>query len=83
MAEEVEKTTQPEAEAETLEPSDLSELLKKEFKPKSERVQEEVEHAVGILAEHALEHVSLVSPDAVSTIEAIKAAIDQKLTDSI
>ena len=69
--------------AEKAEPSDLSTLLKKEFKPKSDRAQEAVENAVRTLAEYVLRDVSFASPDAVRTIEAIKAAIDRKLTEQI
>jgi type VI secretion system protein ImpC len=69
--------------AEKAEPSDFSALLKKEFKPKSDRAQEAVENAVRTLAEYVLRDVSLASPDAVRTIEAIKAAIDRKLTEQI
>jgi type VI secretion system protein ImpC len=71
------------AEAERVEPGDFSALLKKEFKPKSDRAQEAVEDAVRTLAEYVLRDVHLVSPDAVRTIEAVKAAIDQKMTQQI
>ena len=69
--------------AEAAEPSDFSALLKKEFRPKSDRAQEAVESAVRTLAEYVLRDVSLASPDAVRTIEAIKAAIDRKLSEQI
>ena len=62
-----------EEEAKKAEPSDFSTLLKKEFNPKSDRAQEAVENAVRTLAEYVLKDVSFVSPDAVRTIEAIKA----------
>ena len=71
------------AEVRKVEPSDFSFLLKKEFKPKSDRAQEAVENAVRTLAEYVLKDVHLVSPDAVRTIEAVKAAIDQKMTQQI
>lgn len=71
------------AEAKRVEPGDFSALLKKEFKPKSDRAQEAVEDAVRTLAEYVLRDVHLVSPDAVRTIEAVKAAIDQKMTQQI
>ncbi|MEN8758778.1 MAG: type VI secretion system contractile sheath large subunit, partial [Desulfobacterales bacterium] len=69
--------------AEKAEPSDFSTLLKKEFKPKSDRAQEAVENAVRTLAEYVLRDVSFASPDAVRTIEAIKATIDRKLSEQI
>ena len=81
--EEATERTRGVAEAKVAEISDFSSLLKKEFKPKSDRAQEAVESAVRTLAEHVLRNVNLVSPDAVRTIEAVKAAIDRKLTEQI
>ena len=80
---EIETGTQKEKEAQALELSDFQELLQKEFKPKSDRMQQEVELATRTLAEYVLKDVGLVSADAMRTIEAIKAAIDQKLTAQI
>jgi type VI secretion system protein ImpC len=80
---EIETGTQKEKEAQVLELSDFQELLQKEFKPKSDRMQQEVELATRTLAEFVLKDVRLVSADALRTIEAIKAAIDQKLTAQI
>ena len=75
--------TQAAGEAQPVEPSDFAALLQEEFKPRTTRVQEQVESAVRTLSEYVLKDVNLVSPDAVRTIEAIKAAIDQKLTEQI
>ncbi|MGA2400947.1 MAG: type VI secretion system contractile sheath large subunit [Syntrophobacteraceae bacterium] len=80
---EIQTGTQEEKEAQALELSDFQELLQKEFKPKSDRMQQEVELATRTLAEYVLKDVGLVSADALRTIEAIKAAIDQKLTAQI
>lgn len=80
---ELETTTQKEAGAQALELSDFQELLKKEFKPKSDRMQERIEVATRTLAEYVLRDVHLVSADSVRTIEAIKAAIDRKLTEQL
>src|SRR5262245_2627940 len=63
--------------------SDLESLLQKEFKPKTSGAKEAIETAVRTLAAQALEGVSLVSDDAVKTIEAIIAAIDKKLTEQV
>jgi len=81
--EETTKQAQTEAEVREAEPSDFSSLLQKEFKPKSDRVQEAVEDSVRTLAEYVLKDVSVVSADAVRSIEAVKAAIDKKLTDQV
>ena len=84
MAEkETTKETQAEAEVKPGEPSDFSALLEKEFKPKTDRVQEQVENAVRTLAEYVLKDVSVVSPDVVYTIEAIKTQIDEILTKQV
>lgn len=68
---------------EALETSEFSQLLKKEFKPKSERAQQAIEAAVKTLAEHALAQTALISDDAIKSIEAIIAEIDRRLSDQI
>jgi len=67
----------------TLEGGDLESLLQKEFKPKTTNAKDAIEKAVKTLASQALEGVSLISDDAVKSIEAIIAAIDKKLTEQI
>lgn len=74
---------QVETAAPTLETSDFQSLLQKEFKPKTDRAQEAVESSVRTLAEYALKEVNLISANAVATIEAIRAAIDNKLSEQI
>jgi type VI secretion system protein ImpC len=63
--------------------SDFSALLKKEFKPKSDRAREEVENAVRTLAAQVLEDKDLIADDAVNSINAIIAEIDRKLAEQI
>ena len=81
MADE-QKMEQPQAGADSQlsETSEFSMLLQKEFKPRTDRVQEQVENAVRTLAEYVLKDVNLVSADVIRTIEAIKAEIDGRLT---
>ena len=67
----------------TIEASEFSSLLKKEFKPQTDRAKEDVEAAVKTLAEQALAGVKLVSNDVVKTINSMIAAIDKKLTDQV
>ena len=62
---------------------DFSSLLKQEFKPKSDRAEQAVEKAVQTLAEQALADASIISDDAIKTIEAIIAALDAKLSEQI
>jgi type VI secretion system protein ImpC len=67
----------------TLEGSDFASLLQKEFKPRSDRAREAVESAVQTLAQAALEHTSVISTDALTSITAMIEAIDRKLTEQV
>jgi len=71
------------AAGQTVETSDFSALLQKEFKPKSDRAREEVETAVRTLAAQVLEDKDLIADDAVNSINAIVAEIDRKLAEQI
>ena len=67
-------------------PAEISEfenLLNKQFKPKTDTAKEAVQAAVKTLAEQALASTSLITKDAVSSIEAIVAEIDRKLSEQI
>jgi type VI secretion system protein ImpC len=64
-------------------PDEFSTLLQQEFKPKTERTREAVTTAVQTLAEQVLKETSIISDDAVETIEGIIAEIDRKLTEQI
>lgn len=66
-----------------LEGSELSSLLQKEFKPKTDEARSEVESAVLTLAQQALEGVELIGDDVVDSIERMIAAIDKKLSVQI
>jgi len=70
-----------EAEVEVVEEDDFSALLDREFRPKSPQAKSAVEQAVATLAAQALADTNIISDDAVSTIEAIIAEIDKKLTE--
>ncbi|MBK8096565.1 MAG: type VI secretion system contractile sheath large subunit [Planctomycetes bacterium] len=67
----------------TKEASDFAALLKKEIKPKTKAAEDAVSAAVTTLAAQALQHSTIVSSDTVKTIDAIIAAIDQKLTEQV
>ena len=62
---------------------ELAGLIEREFQPAGELQRAAVEQAVRALAEQALMHTVTVSDDAYSTIEAVLAAIDSKLTEQI
>jgi type VI secretion system protein ImpC len=68
---------------EQVELSEFSSLLQKEFKPKTDTAREAVATAVQTLAEQALADTRLIGSDALRTIEAIIAALDQKLSEQI
>jgi len=72
-----------EGQAQALETSDLSTLLQKEFKPKTDQAREAVENAVRTLAEQALASSVAISADAYKTVQAIIAEIDRKLSEQI
>jgi type VI secretion system protein ImpC len=67
----------------TLESNDFAALLQREFKPRTDSAREAVETAVATLAQHALASTSLISNDAISTINSLIAAIDRKLTEQV
>jgi type VI secretion system protein ImpC len=67
----------------TQEGGDFAALLNREFKPKTDRAREAVEQAVQTLAQQALAHTTLVSGDALRSIESIIAAIDAKLSEQV
>jgi len=60
--------------------SGFSELLQKEFKPKTDLARSEVQRAMQTLAEQALRETTVVSDDVVATIKSIIAEIDSKLS---
>lgn len=70
-------------EAATLEVSEFSSLLQREFKPKSDQAKDAVESAVRTLAEQALRNTAVVSHDVIKSIEAMIAAIDRKLSEQV
>lgn len=71
------------AEGATLEMGQLDSLLTKEFKPKTSNAKAAIEAAVKTLAEQALASTTLISDDALKSIEAIIAQIDKKLSEQI
>ena len=76
-------TEEAQKEGVAVEAGEFSSLLHKEFKPKSDRAREAVETAVSTLAEYVLKDTSIVSEDAVRSIEAIVAEIDKRLTEQL
>jgi type VI secretion system protein ImpC len=67
----------------TMEGSDFASLLKKEFKPKTEEATSAVERAVQTLAQQALSNATIISGDAMRSIESMIAALDRKITEQV
>jgi type VI secretion system protein ImpC len=75
---------QVQAEEKTaVEESDFNTLLQKEFRPRTDQAKEAVENAVRTLAEEVLKNTTVVSEDAINTIQAIIAEIDKTLTEQV
>jgi type VI secretion system protein ImpC len=66
--------------AETQDPEAFAGLLKKSFKPRSDRAAQEVENAVATLVQQALADTSLVKDDVLDTIESMIAKLDEQLS---
>ncbi len=81
MAEKQEAEAQ--AEEGALTEDTFGDLLKQNFRPKTDRVQSEVESAVSTLAEHVLAETGLITDDAMNTINSIIAEIDAKLSEQV
>jgi type VI secretion system protein ImpC len=69
--------------AERTELGDFQMLLNKEFKPKTDGAKNAIAVAVQTLAQQALAETTLISDDAIRTIEAIIAEIDEKLSQQL
>jgi type VI secretion system protein ImpC len=67
----------------SVETSDFSSLLQREFRPQTERARQDVESAVLTLAREALATSTTMSQDAVESVQAIIAEIDRKLSEQI
>ncbi|MCC6535881.1 MAG: type VI secretion system contractile sheath large subunit [Burkholderiales bacterium] len=78
-----EAQTQSQAAGGELQLDEFSALLNKEFKPKTDQAKDAVANAVRTLAAQALADTKLISSDAMKSIEAIIAAIDNKLTEQV
>ncbi len=78
-----ERKTEQAAGAAAVQGDEFSALLKREFRPKSDRAREEVESAVKTLAQQVLADTNLITDDALSTINALIAEIDAKLTEQV
>lgn len=58
-------------------------LLRKEFKPNTDTKRVRIEQAVKTLAEQALADAQIIGDDVFATVDAIKSALDRKLTEQV
>ncbi|RMB35580.1 type VI secretion system protein ImpC [Sphingomonas sp. PP-F2F-G114-C0414] len=62
---------------------EFSALLQKEFKPTDAARQTRIEQAVQTLAQQALSNAAIIGGDVFATVDAMRAAIDAKLSEQI
>lgn len=75
--------TEGQAGAVTTSESDFATLMNKAFRPRTEEAQSAIESSVKTLAAQALEQASLISDDALQSVENMIAEIDRKLSAQI
>src|SRR3954468_3302595 len=71
------------ATLETVTADDFASLLQKEFKPNTDAKAARIEEAVKTLAQQALQDAQIIGNDVFSTVDALKAAIDKKLSEKV
>ncbi|HLH51343.1 MAG TPA: type VI secretion system contractile sheath large subunit [Roseiarcus sp.] len=74
------KTSAQAGAASVVEVEDFTTLLKRNFKPRSDRAATEVENAVQTLVNEALADSTVVKGDVIDTIESMIAKLDEKLS---
>ena len=62
---------------------EFASLLQREFKPSSDAKRQRIEQAVHTLAQQALADAKIIGDDVYATVDAMKAALDRKLTEQI
>jgi type VI secretion system protein ImpC len=62
---------------------DFAALLQKEFKPNDDARASRIEQAVQTLAQQALSDATVIGDDVFSTLDAMRAALDRKLTEQV
>ena len=70
-------------QAETVQLDDFPALLQKEFKPADDVRKSRIEDAVHTLAQQALQDAAVIGEDVYTTVGAMKAALDRKLTEQM
>jgi type VI secretion system protein ImpC len=71
------------AQGETVAVDDFASLLQKEFKPNDDVRASRIEQAVATLAQQALADAAVIGDDVFTTLDAMRAALDKKMTDQV
>src|SRR3954463_4469739 len=74
---------QPTPQPQTVEVDEFTALLKKEFKPGDDTRKDRIETAVQTLAQQALADAAIIGDDVFSTVDAMRSALDRKLSEQI
>lgn len=62
---------------------DFSSLIQKEFKPTDDARKGRIEEAVATLAQQALQNAAIIGNDVFSTVDAMRAELDRKLSEQM
>ncbi|PCG13484.1 MAG: type VI secretion system contractile sheath large subunit [Sphingomonas sp.] len=73
----------PDGKGETIQYDDFSMLLQKEFKPNDDTRATRIESAVQTLAQQALADAAVIGDDVFETMDAMRAALDRKLSEQV
>jgi type VI secretion system protein ImpC len=83
MAQEALQSQEAQAATEVVAVDDFTSLLEKEFKPADDVRKNRIESAVQTLAQQALQDAAIIGEDVYSTVDAMRAAIDRKLSEQV
>jgi type VI secretion system protein ImpC len=83
MAQDAVQQTRLEPQAQEFAIDDFSALLQREFKPNDEARSDRIREAVQTLAQQALADAAVIGDDVFSTVDAMRAALDRKLSEQI
>ncbi|WP_156841956.1 type VI secretion system contractile sheath large subunit [Novosphingobium aquimarinum] len=78
-----EQSSQAAPTSEAIELDDFAALIQKEFKPATDERKTRIQQAVLTMAQQALGDTTVIGNDVYSTIDAMRSAIDKKLSDQM
>ncbi len=83
MAQPMATAAAPDAQGEPIQYDDFTMLLQKEFKPNDDARANRIENAVQTLAQQALADAAVIGDDVFATMDAMRAALDRKLSEQV